>query len=298
VRAQSVALLLCLPGAATAGAWTQPEGATYLKLAVSYLRTTEEFNHEGQRLALLEEDPGFVDAAFRDASLTAYGEHGLRDDLTLVAQLPFKALRTERTSLVGGGLLRRPEARNTVGPADLTLSLRYRLRLRPVVALQGGLKMPLGYRDRPRNDGAALGTGALDVEGHLLAGRSLHPHPAYITASIGYRRRGGRLHDEIPFAIEGGWSRGRLQLTLAARGIRSTTTPPDIFGDPVVTPLPGGGGALPDLVVGDQHILQLVPTLGWDLSRDLALQVELTRTVAATNAISGTALGLGIVLER
>jgi len=33
--------------------------------------------------------------------------------------------------------------------------------------------------------------------------------------------------------------------------LRSTFTPPDIAGQPVTTPLPGGGGAFPNVIQGD-----------------------------------------------
>ena len=295
----ATALLLLLPQAATAGAWTQPKGALWLKLSAGYLRTTEEFNHEGERLELLEEDPGSEDAAFRDLNLILYGEYGLLDAVTLVGGLPLKALRSERTGLVGGGLLRRQEARNTLGAGDLSLSLRIRLMARPVaLAIQTGLQIPLGYDERPDNDGPPLGSGNPNAEIHFLAGVSLYPRPAYLTAGVGYRRRGGRLHDEIPFSVEGGWRRGRLLLKLLVQGVRNTKTPPDIFGAPVVTPLPGGGGAFPDLVVGDQHILQVTPAAIWELGSGLSVQAEIMRTAAGTNTLSGTTLSLGLLLRR
>lgn len=299
LAAAAVLLLSTLPRAVAAGAWTQPAGDTFLKLSVSYLRTTEEFNHEGERLELLEEDPGFENASLRDLNLTLYGEYGLREGLTLVGSVPFKALRSERTGLVAGGLLRRAEARNVAGAGDLSLSLRTRLRQRPVaLALQAGVDIPLGYQKRPDNDGPPLGSGAIDAEVHLLAGLSLHPRPGYLTTGVGYRRRGGRLHDEIQLSVEGGWTWGRLHLKILVQGVRNTKKPPDIFGTTVVSPLPGGGGALPELVVGDQHILQVSPAVGWDLGGGRAVHAQLVRTVAGTNTLSGTALSLGIVLRR
>jgi hypothetical protein len=49
-------------------------GAYYFKLSANYLSTSEEFDHRGERLAILDEDPGFADASLRDLNGTLYGE--------------------------------------------------------------------------------------------------------------------------------------------------------------------------------------------------------------------------------
>ena len=162
--------------------------------------------------------------------------------------------------------------------------------------MQSGVKVPLGYDDQPDNDGPRLGSGDLDAEIHLLVGRSLHPLHAYVSGGVGYRRRGGRLNDEVLYAVEGGYAKGPLLFKTMLDGVMNTKAPPDIYGRPVVTPLPGGGGALPDLVVGDQDVFKVIPALIYTLRPGLSLQAELIHTLAGKNTLSGTQLAVGVVL--
>ena len=281
------------------GAWVQSKRAYYLKLSSSYLSTTREFNYRGARLDLFEEHAGFTDGSFLDFNLTTYLEYGLSDRVTVVSNLQYKALRASRTGLVGGGALRYREILHTNGLADLSLSLRYALLVSPLaLSLQGGTKMPLGYDKTPSNDGPPLGSGEVDGEVHVLAGKSLYPLPLYLSADLGYRRRGGRLHDEILYAVEAGYTAGRLLFKVGLDGVENTSTPPDIYGQTVVTPLPGGGGVLPDLVVGDQHVAKLSPALIYTLNPGLLLQADAFHVLAGENTLSGTTFALGIGVRR
>ena len=149
--------MLCLNAlctGASAGAWVQERDATYLKVASSFLLTDGEFDHNGRRQPLLQGHPSFAEPSFRDFSVNAYIESGLTERLTLVADLSVKSLRSSRTVLIGGGQVELPEDRYSHGPADLTAALRYGLLNDPVVlSMQLGVKFPLGYEDKPANDG-------------------------------------------------------------------------------------------------------------------------------------------------
>ena len=286
-----------LAGHCWAGAWVQEQGSYFLKVGSSYFSTTEEFNHLGERLQILEEQTAFEDASFRDANLNLYLEYGLTEKATMVATLPFKGLRSERDVLFGGGIETNREIVNTVGFGDVTLSVRRKLLPDPLaLSIQTGIKFPLGYEQQPANDGPPLGTAKFDGEIHLLAGRSLWPLPGYVTGSLGFRRRGGRLNDEMVYGIEIGYNVGPMLAKIGLDGIRNRSTPPDIAGQTVVTPLPGGGGVLPDLVVGDQHFTKLGPGIIYSLSPGRAVQAELLHVLAGTNTLSGTVFSLALIL--
>ena len=286
-----------LAGRCAAGAWVQQEGHYFLKVGSSYFSTSEEFNHLGERLPILEEQTAFEDASFRDANLNLYLEYGLTRHATVVATLPFKGLRSERDVLFGGGIETNREIVNTVGFGDVTVSGRRKLLSDPLaLSMQAGVKLPLGYARRPTNDGPPLGSAKFDGEIHLLAGRSLWPWPGYVTGSVGFRRRGGRLNDELVYGIEAGYNLGPVLVKMALDGVRNRSTPPDIAGQTVVTPLPGGGGVLPNLVVGDQHITKLSPGLIYSLSPGRAVQAELLHVLAGTNTLSGTIFSIGLIL--
>ena len=81
-------------------------------------------------------------------------------------------------------------------------------------------------------------------------------------------------------------------------GVENTSTPPDIYGQTVVTPLPGGGGVLPDLVVGDQHVTKVSPALIYTMYPGLLLQADVFHVLAGKNTLSGTTFALGFVLAR
>ncbi len=302
LRARASVVLLILIGSSDSvrsGAWVQSKRAYYLKLSSSYLSTTREFNYRGVRMDLFEEHAGFTDGSFLDLNLTTYLEYGLGDRVTVVSNLQYKALRSSRTGLIGGGVVRFREIVHTNGFADLSLSLRYALLVSPLaLSLQGGTKMPLGYDNSPSNDGPPLGTGEVDGELHVLAGKSLYPLPLYLSAALGYRGRGGRLHDEILYAVEAGYTADRLLFKVGLDGVENRSAPPDIYGRTVVTPLPGGGGVLPSLVVGDQHIAKVNPALIYSLKPGLLLQADVFHVLAGKNTLSGTTFALGFVLVR
>lgn len=283
----------------TAGAWTQKRGGYFLKFSASYLYTTKEFNHLGDRLNIFQERVVYRNTSFQDFNLNAYFEYGLWENATLVANLPFKVLTSDWTELILGGNLTSDVTISTVGFSDLSLSLRYRLLRAPlVVSLQGGVKLPLGYDQQPENDGPPLGTGEIDAEGNLLLGASLYPLPVYLTAGAGYRNRGGLLHDEVLYSLEAGVSRGRALLKVTVDGVLSTATPPDIYGRTIVTPLPGGGGVAPNIIVGDQDIQKVSPSIIYQLRDGLALQVEALHIFAGKNTISGTTYSLGVIFSN
>ena len=287
-----------LAGRCWAGAWVQERGSYFLKVGSSYFSTTEEFNHLGDRLQILEEQTAFEDASFRDANVNLYLEYGLTENATMVATLPFKGLRSERDVLFGGGIETTREIVNTVGFGDITLSVRRQLLPDPLAfSIQTGVKFPLGYDQRPANDGPPLGSARFDGEIHLLAGRSLWPLTGYVTGSLGFRRRGGRLHDEVVYGVEVGYNLGPVLTKIALDGVRNRSTPPDIAGQTVVTPLPGGGGVLPNLIVGDQHFTKLSPGVIYSLSPGMAVQAELLHVLAGTNTLSGTIFSLALILN-
>ncbi|MFQ5600029.1 MAG: hypothetical protein ACE5G2_05695 [Candidatus Krumholzibacteriia bacterium] len=295
----AVGILPLLPTNTLAGAWTQQKSGYYFSISASYFFTEEEYNHKGERVSIFDERVGFENASFRDFTIAAYFEYGVMDRLTLVATLPFKILTSEWDTFLAGDILAGSQSINTVGLADLTLSARYSILAKPVVlALQGGIKTPLGYEERPEDDGAPLGTGEVDGEAHLLLGTSLYPVPLYLTTGIGYRLRGGPLHDEIVYSAEVGYQLDKVLFKINLDGIRNTITPPDLAGLPVVTPLPGGGGAPLTVIVGDQHVTKISPSIIYSIRDGLGIQGEIRHALAGTNTTSGTAFSLGIVISR
>ncbi len=282
---------------ALAQAWLQETGSYYFKVSASYLSADEEFNFEGDRKPVLNEDGSKMNTSFRDISLTAYLEYGWKDYLTLVASVPYKIVTTMETRASGF----RIEPTNG-GLGDFLIALRAPLLRKPfVLSVQGGLKLPLGYEQDPDNDGAPLGTGEVDAEFQLLYGQSLWPIPAYISAGFGYRIRGGSgtrdlatvgaiggLNDEIFYNVEAGYTLGRVFVKLRFDALQSTEDPPDL----------SGGGSRLEVVAGDQDVYKLTPELDYNFNENFAISTELFHIFAGANTVAGPAVSVAVVFKR
>jgi hypothetical protein len=141
----------------------------------------------------------------------------------------------------------------------------------------------------------------LDYDAQLLWGTGCHPIPIYITGGIGYRIREGNVHNEWLFNMDVGYTMGRFLFKTYFEMIRNTVAPPDIYGQPIVTPLPGGGGAVPDVFlygVQDEHVTKILPSIIYTLKDGLAVQAEINHILAGKNTLSGTAFSIGIIFSR
>jgi len=280
------------------GAWVQPKKGYYFKISSNYLFTRKEFNHKGEKRGIREELAVFENPFFRDFSIIAYLEYGLTEKLTIVSELPFKVLTTEWTSsdsYTEGQVW----SLNTVGFADFQLHGKYALMVLPIaLSIQTGIWIPLGYEKFPQNNGPALRTGEFALEGNFLIGKSLYPLPLYFSAGFGYRVRGGRFNDEILFSADIGNTNPSLILKVYFEGVKSTVTPPDLYGQPVVTPIPGGGGVVPEVLFGDQDYFKINPSVIFEINQKIALQFEASHTAFGRDIVSGTSYSVGLIWER
>ena len=279
-----------------AGAWVQKKNGYYLRIYSTYLFATEEFNYQGSSQELYEEHLGYKDSYFKDIGLIIYSEYGLTDYFTFVGELPFKSLTTKRTiaSFYGGD-----EIATTSGFADLGLFGKLAILENPLaLSIQAGARIPLGYSSEPQNNGPRLGSAEISYEGHIFIGSSFYPLPMYFSGSVGYRYRTGDLNDEVIFTGELGYTLGPIFIKTYIEILRNVVTPPDIYGQQIVTPLPGGGGVLPDIVIGDQHLTKVIPSITLNLGESLGIQFEIIEPLTGRNTINGTTYSLGLVLHN
>ncbi len=295
-------LLMLLLGsiALQAGAWVQKKSGYFLKIGSGFHRTGQEFNYLGEKINIFEDLEVYENTAYQEFKLKVYGEYGFTSRLTLVADVPLKIATSEQTQISNyfdGG--RRDTSFTTVGLGDFAFYARLGILDGPLVlSLQPGIKIPLGYSTDKDNEGPALGTGDVDVEGALLVGTSLYPAPIYITGSVGYRHRSGRLHDEYFATIETGLTLAKFRFNSEFSILRNEMDPPDIFGGTIVLPLPGGGGAVPDRLFGDQDFSKLNLEAVYKLKDDMGLSGEIIHMLAGKNIITGTTFQLGLTLAR
>ncbi len=279
-----------------AGAWVHKKNGYYFRLYSSYLFATEEFNYRGDKQDLYEEHLGYTNSFFRDISIVIYSEYALTDNLTLIGELPFKSLTLKRTVASYYGW---DELATTSGFADLRISGKLGIIDNPLaLSFQGGITIPTGYSKEPENDGPRLGSGDINLEGHFLFGSSFYPLPLYFSGSAGYRHRTGELNDEIIFTGELGYTIGNFFIKAYAEILRNVVQPPDIYGQRIVTPLPGGGGVTPDVIIGDQHLTKLIPSITYKINQTLGLQAEMIKPLSGTNALNGITYSLGLIFSN
>ena len=127
---------------------------------------TKEFNYKGDEQDLYEEHLGYTNSYFRDISIIIYSEYAVTDNLTIIGELPFKSLTLKRTVASYYGW---DELATTSGFADFRLSGKLGIINNPVaLSFQGGITIPTGYSKEPENDGPRLGSGDVNLEGHIL----------------------------------------------------------------------------------------------------------------------------------
>lgn len=282
------------------GAWVQKKGGYFLKFGSGFHRTGQEFNYLGEKINIFEDLEVYENTAYQEFKLKVYSEYGLTSRLTLVADLPFKIATSEQTQISNyfdGG--RRDTSFTAVGFGDFAFYTRLGILDGPLVlSLQPGVKIPLGYSTDKEDESPTLGTGDVDVEGALLIGTSLYPTPVYITGSVGYRHRSGRLHDEYFATIETGLTLVKFLFKSEFSILRNEKDPPDIFGGTIVLPLPGGGGVVPDRLFGDQDFSKLNLEAVYKLKENMGLSGEFIHMLAGKNIITGTTFQFGLTLTR
>lgn len=284
--AASLVLVALSHSTAVGGAWVQKKRGYFFKLTGGYLYTTEEFDSSGAVQNIREGDEGITNTSYKEVSLTGYLEYGLTDRITMVANLPFKIVTSKRTEAsTSDGPMRDIEV-VTGGLSDLTLSARLLLAGRATpLSIQAGVKLPLGYDAAPPNEGAPLGSGEVDVEGHVMAGAGLWPIRAYVTGQIGYRiRSGSGIADEYLFQVEGGFTPGNWLAKVTLEGGYSAETPGDQESSTVS--------------VTNQDILKIIPTVAYRFHSRFAVGAEVFHTVSGRNTVTGTTYAAGIVFRH
>jgi len=271
---------LILATSVSAQAWVQKEDGYFFKLAASYLTTEEMFDFQGNRTSLFADDSTKSNGTYNEFAITAYLEYGINDYLTFVGNLPFKIVANTFTEDLPPLDPREVTLANG-GMSDLTVSLRMQAVKKPALAIQGGVKIPLGYEQNPDNNGPRLGTGKADAELSVLGGVSLWPVPAYISGGLGYRWRGGQeFHNEFVFNVETGYTLRRLFMKVRLEGTNNVEDLSQIPANATATERQDN--------IGDQDIYKFLPTVTYHFTPGFSATAEAYQTFAGKNTVYGT----------
>ena len=267
-----------------AGPWVQPRGGYFAKLNASYLYTRSEFDANGREVPILNSNPLVESAAYREVVLFTYAEYGWRDRLTVLGSVPFKIATSTRTEITEDASLRREVDVTNAGWSDLFLGARGALRKgRYPLALEAGVKVPLGYDAGPENGGPALGTGKPDFETALLAG--FGASHVYGCARAAYRVCGGDLDDQVGFSAELGGSHRQVFAQALVEGWYTT-------GDIVALDVSS------TMRIPNQDLLKLIASMGVWTAPHAAVLAEVYHVLDGRNTPTGTTVALGIVFRK
>lgn len=169
---------------AYAGAWTEPQNSSQIILTGSYYDTSTMFDNKAHK----ESQP-----EFSKYELNPYMEYGLRDDLTVGANLSLQAVHQE--AYPGG------TSQSNWGVGDSVLFLRQRLWQQNgfVVSAEPMIKIPAfeSSTDQPKLGGSSadVGMGLSGGYGFTLLGLN-----DFADIDTEYRHRFGTPHDQANFA--------------------------------------------------------------------------------------------------
>lgn len=171
---------LLAPCESRAQAWPQGLDQSYVKLSHGRSTAAEQYTFDGSLKPYADNVEG---NAFFDRSFYLYMEYGVRENLTVVAMLPYKYLRVVDAAF----------AYETGGIGSVMAGVRVGLKPvlgwtapRQALALNLLLTLPTGYT---RNYAPAIGAGQADAQATLAWGLSLYPLPGYAQLGAGYRYR-------------------------------------------------------------------------------------------------------------
>ncbi len=265
----AIALGLMVPSYAFAGAWTAPQGDTYLKGALNFFETSSRFGPEG------------TFENFQNTNFNVYFEHGLKDNLTFFATGSYTDLENRADGVETSGS----------GVGDIDIGLRYRLIDGPViVSVQGLFKAPYLYSE---DSELPLGNGQEDFEGKLLFGKSFGDL-GYGGLEVGYRVRTEDPVDEFRFLVEYGFDLSeRTYLRTKLDGIHAagSSNAVDLGLD---TPTTVTTALNPQLPL-EFDLGRLEYTAGYKLSDKIAAEITGTTAVYGDNTLSGTNIQFAIV---
>jgi len=61
---------------------------------------------------------------------------------------------------------------------------------------------------------------------------------------------------------------------------------------------PGGGGALPDILVGDQNLTKLLPSIQYSINEGIAISAEINHILSGKNTLSGTGYSIALIFKN
>ena len=272
-----LATIVLMRQEANAGAWTQKRGEGYYKLGLRVVRATRFYDPGGNRISI---------PTTGDYTTSFYGEYGLTDRLTLVADIPFKRItlnrQVERTS---GFVLFDGDAKT--GVADSDFGVRFGLIREGQSVLSAELLLGVPIGDDDQQNGLLTGDGEFNQLTKLQFGQSLYPKPVYFSGEVGFNNRTNGYSDEFRYGAEIGYTfHSKFLAIFRIRGVESLKN-----GD-------GALGGMVGLFANDQSYLSYGPELVYSVDQAFGVSVGIEGATRGENVLSAAAFSLGFSVKR
>ncbi len=256
-----------------AGAWTQKKSSGYFQLGSQLLSAKKAYDADGNKFSIPD---------FNDITINFYGEYGLTNNFTVIANIPFYR------SLKFDGLLPAGEEVSKTGISDSHLGVKIKLKefSQNVLSVTAMLGIPLGER----NDSTGLWTGSEEWNQMVMInfGRSFYPLDFYLSSSVGYNNRTNGFSDEIRYSLEGGYFviKNKLLLILRLGGVAS-----------LKNGSLGNVSGVAGLYANNQNFLAYGPEVHYSITNKIGLIAKFESGAMVKNAPSAIAYGFGIFFK-
>ncbi len=255
-----------------AGAWTQKKSSGYFQLGSQFLSAKKAYDAEGNKFPIPD---------FTDITINFYGEYGLTNDLSLIANIPFyRSLKFDGFPPAG------EVSKSGISDSHLGVKIKLTEFSQNVLSASAMVGIPLGER----NDSTGLWTGSEEWNQRVMVnfGRSFYPLDLYLSSSLGYNNRTNGFSDEIRYSLEGGYFviKNKLLLILRLAGVAS-----------LKNGSLGNVSGVAGLYANDQNFLAYGPEVHYSITNKIGLIAKFESGAMVKNAPSAIAYGFGIFFK-
>jgi hypothetical protein len=262
-----------------AGAWTQKRAQGFYKLSFRLIRADRFYEPTGNKIDI---------PTLSDYTTTFYGEYGVTDWLTLVANVPvFKRITLNKQVGSNSGFVFF-EGDSKSGVADSEVGVRFGL-LRgggSVLSIEVLFGLPIG--DDSQTNGLLTGDGEFNQLIKAQFGHSFYPVPLYFSGEFGINNRTKGYSDEWYYAAEIGYTfSNKFLVSFKLRGVESRKNGND-------TVVGGMGG----LFANNQSYLSFGPEVSYIINETFGISAGIESATQAENVLSAPAFSFGIFVKK
>ena len=260
-----------------AGAWTQKKNSGFYKLGLRYISATDVYDKDGNKIPVPE---------LTNLFLAFYGEYGINDQLTLIANLSLLESIKIKDQINNGIIISKGGSNS--GIADSEIGLRYKIWQGEGSVLSSELFIGIPIGDTNNKTRLYTGDDEFNQIINILYGQSFYPLPLYLSTQVGFNNRTGGFSDEFRYAAEIGFNFvPSILIALKIHGIQTMENgSKSVFG--------GSYG----FHSNDQKYIAFGPELSYSFTKSLGISLGFESAANAANVPSALAYSFGIYFKN